>query len=73
MNGFVKSTNPDTNREGFALVTALLVVLVLSVLAVGVAWLAGRSSRPTPGARRPSTSSVPRRRRRSSWIPPTIW
>lgn len=41
MNGFVKSTNLDPNREGFALVTALLVVLVLSILAVGVAWLAG--------------------------------
>lgn len=42
MNGIMKKTRlgaPD--REGFALVTALLVVLVLSVLAVGVAWLAG--------------------------------
>lgn len=31
----------DRKREGFALVSVLLVVLVLSVLAVGVAWLAG--------------------------------
>jgi len=31
-------TRPD--REGFALVTTVLVVLVLSVLAVGVAWIA---------------------------------
>ena len=38
MNGFTIKKNPD--REGFALVTALLVVLVLSILAVGVAWLA---------------------------------
>lgn len=29
------------NREGFAMVTTLLVVLILSVLAVGVVWLAG--------------------------------
>ena len=29
-----------TDREGFALVTTLLVVLVLSVLAVAVAWMA---------------------------------
>lgn len=28
------------NREGFALVTTLLIVLVLSVLAVAVAWMA---------------------------------
>lgn len=32
------TVTPD--REGFALVTTLLVVLVLSVLAVGAAWLA---------------------------------
>ena len=41
MNGIAKNTKltaPD--REGFAMVTTLLVVLVLSVLAVGVAWLA---------------------------------
>lgn len=29
------------NRDGFAMVTTLLVVLILSVLAVGVAWIAG--------------------------------
>ncbi len=32
--------NQATNREGFALVTTLLIVLVLSVLAVAVAWMA---------------------------------
>ena len=37
-------TNPG--RDGFAMVTALLVVLVLSVLAVGAAWLA-RSEKKT--------------------------
>ncbi len=31
----------DLNREGFAMVTTLLVVLILSVLAVGVVWMAG--------------------------------
>lgn len=30
----------EVNREGFAMVTTLLVVLILSVLAVGVVWLA---------------------------------
>ncbi len=34
-------------REGFALVTAVLVVLVLSVLAVGVAWIAGSEKKTT--------------------------
>ena len=32
--------NPAVDREGFALVTTLLMVLVLSVLAVGVVWMA---------------------------------
>ena len=32
--------NADVNREGFAMVTTLLVVLILSVLAVGVVWMA---------------------------------
>lgn len=31
----------QTNREGFAMVTTLLIVLVLGVLAVGVVWIAG--------------------------------
>jgi hypothetical protein len=37
-----ETTNSETavNREGFAMVTTLLVVLILSVLAVGVAWIA---------------------------------
>lgn len=36
---------PD--REGFAMVTTLLIVLVLSVLAVGVAWIAGSEKKTT--------------------------
>lgn len=32
--------NATANREGFALVTTLLMVLVLAVLAVGVVWMA---------------------------------
>ncbi len=32
--------NQGVDREGFALVTTLLMVLVLSVLAVGVVWMA---------------------------------
>ena len=39
--------HPD--RRGFALVTTLLVVLVLSILAIGIAWLAG-SERTTSHA-----------------------
>ena len=42
--------NPDestTGREGFAMVTALLVVLVLSVLAVGATWLATSEKKTT--------------------------
>jgi len=34
------NTGGTPNREGFAMVTTLLVVLILSVLAVGVAWIA---------------------------------
>jgi Tfp pilus assembly protein PilX len=36
-----------TGRDGFAMVTALLVVLVLSVLAVGAAWLASTEKKTT--------------------------
>lgn len=36
---------PD--REGFAMVTTLLVVLILSVLAVGVVWMAGSEKKTT--------------------------
>jgi len=32
--------NTELNREGFAMVTTLLVVLILSVLAVGAVWMA---------------------------------
>ncbi len=40
-------TNGIRNRDGFAMVTALLVVLVLSVLAVGAAWLATSEKKTT--------------------------
>jgi Tfp pilus assembly protein PilX len=45
-------TNPithetRTDRDGFAMVTAMLVVLVLSVLAVGAAWLASSEKKTT--------------------------
>lgn len=41
MNRNARTTNAGApNREGFAMVTTLLVVLILSVLAVGVAWIA---------------------------------
>jgi hypothetical protein len=33
--------NRQPNRDGFAMVTTLLIVLVLGVLAVGVVWIAG--------------------------------
>lgn len=38
---------PVADRRGFAMVTTLLVVLVLSVLAVGVAWLASSEKKTT--------------------------
>lgn len=38
-------STPAPNRDGFALVTTLLVILVLSVIAVGAAWLAGSEKR----------------------------
>ena len=41
------TSNPTANREGFAMVTTLLVVLILSVLAVGVAWIAGSEKKTT--------------------------
>ncbi len=37
----------ELNRDGFAMVTTLLVVLVLSVLAVGVVWLASAEKKST--------------------------
>ncbi len=37
----------NDGREGFAMVTALLVVLVLSVLAVGAVWLATSEKKTT--------------------------
>jgi hypothetical protein len=41
MNQTAMNNNTQaTGREGFAMVTTLLVVLILSVLAVGVAWIA---------------------------------
>ena len=42
-NGDVKTTG----REGFALATTILIVLVLSVLAVGVAWIAASEKKTT--------------------------
>jgi Tfp pilus assembly protein PilX len=44
-----KTVSPTimTDREGFAMVTALLVVLVLSVLAVGATWLATTEKKTT--------------------------
>ena len=42
-----KITDRALDREGFAMVTTLLVVLVLSVLAVGVAWIAGTEKKTT--------------------------
>lgn len=49
--------SPQTNREGFALVTTLLIILVLSVLAVGIAWLAS-SEKKTSFAESVHVSSV---------------
>ncbi|HPF70565.1 MAG TPA: PilX N-terminal domain-containing pilus assembly protein [Candidatus Krumholzibacteria bacterium] len=45
-------------RDGFALVTALLVVLVLSVLAVGVAWIASSERRSTFAASTHSSAQL---------------
>jgi hypothetical protein len=42
-----KKTTSPLDREGFAMVTTLLVVLILSVLAVGVAWIAGTEKKTT--------------------------
>jgi hypothetical protein len=42
-----KISGPELNREGFAMVTTLLVVLILSVLAVGVAWIASSEKKMT--------------------------
>ncbi len=49
--------NSEMNREGFAMVTTLLIVLVLSVLAVGVVWLA-TSERKTAFAEGVHVASV---------------
>lgn len=40
-------TPAGLGREGFAMVTTLLVVLILSVLAVGVVWMAGSEKKTT--------------------------
>jgi Tfp pilus assembly protein PilX len=37
----------EVNREGFAMVTTLLVVLILSVLAVGAVWMATSEKKTT--------------------------
>ncbi|MEN8007278.1 MAG: pilus assembly PilX N-terminal domain-containing protein [Candidatus Krumholzibacteriota bacterium] len=43
----MKTTAGAPDREGFAMVTTLLIVLVISVLAVGVAWIAGSEKKTT--------------------------
>ena len=53
----VTQTARRDDREGFAMVTALLVVLVLSVLAVGAVWLA-TSERKTTAAEATHLRSV---------------
>ncbi len=40
-------TNHQADRDGFALVTTLLVVLILSVLAVGAVWMASSERKTT--------------------------
>ena len=58
MSGRIKvQGNAQTGREGFALVTSLLIVLVLSLLAVGIAWLAS-SEKKTSFAEAVHISSV---------------
>lgn len=47
---------PEPDRQGFALVTTLLLVLVLSVLAVGIVWMAS-SEKKTSFAEQVHTSS----------------
>ncbi len=42
-----REVSREVNREGFAMVTTLLVVLILSVLAVGVVWLASTEKKTT--------------------------
>lgn len=47
MNEVKTPRRVEDGREGFALVTTLLIVLVLSVLALGVAWLASSEKKTT--------------------------
>jgi hypothetical protein len=47
MNLKTTTMERTVNREGFAMVTTLLVVLILSVLAVGVAWIASSEKKTT--------------------------
>lgn len=47
MTQFGQPGADDRHRDGFAMVTALLVVLVLSVLAVGATWLATSEKKTT--------------------------
>jgi Tfp pilus assembly protein PilX len=46
-NGNEFGTVRTAGREGFALATTILIVLVLSVLAVGVAWIAASEKKTT--------------------------
>ncbi len=42
-----RNINHGPNRQGFAMVTTLLVVLVLSVMALGAAWMASSEKKTT--------------------------
>ncbi|MDX2474783.1 MAG: hypothetical protein QNL91_13870 [Candidatus Krumholzibacteria bacterium] len=43
----IQMNREEVNREGFAMVTTLLVVLILSVLAVGAVWMATSEKKTT--------------------------
>ncbi len=53
----ITESGAPVNREGFALVTTLLMVLVLAVLAVGIVWMA-TSEKKTTFAEQMHISSV---------------
>jgi len=52
-----KAARPEVDRQGFAMVTTLLMVLVLGVIAVGVVWIAG-SEKKTSFAEQVHITSV---------------
>jgi hypothetical protein len=47
IGGTAAEPRPASGREGFAMATTLLIVLVLSVIAVGAAWLASSERKTT--------------------------